>query len=134
MNGIVDIAKMLKERDNPQALGVSIGTVVSPMPNIQIRLSDKILLEKENLAISAHVLPGYERTAVVAMLADEPVGNIDAYVSAPPSTRYTVTKMNLQNVPATIEYTDSLKKGDKVILIPTADGQTFYVIDKVVIP
>lgn len=105
MNGIVELAKMFKERENQPHMGVQVGTVLTPPPDIRISMGEKIILSNENLIFSAHVLAGYQR------------------------------QMEIQsdvNLTGNITFTDSLVAGDKVILIPSADEQTYYVMDKVV--
>jgi hypothetical protein len=89
VDGISELAKMLKERENKNFQGITRGKVISPSP-IVIKLGDKIILStaKSNLIISETI------------------------------------KNKVLNA--------ALNAGDEIILIPTADGQVFYAIDKAV--
>lgn len=84
MDGISELAKLFKERENKPIMGIQIGKVLSPFPNVKIGLGDRIILDKENLVISELI------------------------------------------------YNKILESNDEVILIPTSDNQTYYVIDKAV--
>lgn len=48
MNGITELAKMLKERDNSDGYSPVIGTVIA-LPNIKIRLGDKVILTSSHI-------------------------------------------------------------------------------------
>lgn len=55
MDGITELAKLLKERENRDYLGPQIGTVVNPLPNIKIRMGEKILLTSSHLIIASRL-------------------------------------------------------------------------------
>ncbi|QEK13731.1 DUF2577 domain-containing protein (plasmid) [Crassaminicella thermophila] len=136
MDGISELAKMLKERDNQPYLGPQIGEVITPPPNIQIALGDKIILTKEHLVIAAHVLTDYQREINITgdIQTTEEGGSVTLQVNPAPTT-YTVVDGSVNGnvvITGTIKYTDTLKKGDKVILIPSTDEQTYFLIDKAV--
>jgi hypothetical protein len=103
MDAMTELAKLLKERDNPHTQSITIGTVLAPPPEIKIKLNDSIVLTKSQLVFSSHMLSNYNRTA----------------------------KIN-GGEPSTIEFIDTIKSGDQVIIVPTVDGQTYYVVDKAV--
>ncbi|SCY92970.1 DUF2577 domain-containing protein [Alkaliphilus peptidifermentans] len=114
MNGIVELAKILKARDNIINSGIQIGVVISPLPNIKIALGEKIILTKRHLVFASHILDNYQRKY-----------KVNGSIQLPDvSTSYSGE--------GTIELTDGLETGDKVILIPTKDEQVYYVIDKAV--
>ncbi len=121
------LADMFKERNNQVYLGPQVGTVISPPPNIRVKLGDEIILEKSRLVIAAHVLAGYKRS-----FQGQSSGSI--ITKTPPSPEvysdYTVLE-SLDNT-GDITYTDTLKAGDKVILIPSSDDQQYFIIDKAV--
>lgn len=48
INGITELAKMLKQRENTDGYSPVIGTIIE-LPNIKIRLGDKVILT------SAHI-------------------------------------------------------------------------------
>ena len=59
MNGISELAKMFKDRDNVHYLGPQIGKVINPLPAIKVSLGNQIILEKDNLLIAGHVYQHY---------------------------------------------------------------------------
>lgn len=48
MNGIEEIAKLFKNRDNPDEYGPVFGRIEA-LPDLKIRLNDKILLSADNI-------------------------------------------------------------------------------------
>lgn len=92
MDGISELARLFKERDNKPYMGPIVGNVVSPLPDIKIQIDNNIILNISNLVISNH------------------------------------TYMHYKNIDDTW-----LVIGDKVILIPSTDEQTYFLIDKAVI-
>ncbi|WDV47128.1 DUF2577 domain-containing protein [Clostridiaceae bacterium M8S5] len=118
MEGISEFAKLFKERDNKPYLGPQLGTVQSKFPDIKISLGDNVLLTKKNLYFSSHITKHFEREFEIE------AKEVKFEQEMPSITKY--------QSKGKIKYKDVLKKGDKVILIPTTDEQKYYVIDKVV--
>lgn len=139
MDGISELAMLFKERENKDYLGPQVGKVVSPLPDIQIALGDRIMLTKDNLLFASHILEGYEREFSVE-------GGIQFSQSNPGETsnssvgehgihNHTVDNINIDTgylSTGKIKWTESLKAEDEVILIPATNQQQYYVIDKVV--
>ncbi|USK54365.1 DUF2577 domain-containing protein [Cytobacillus solani] len=110
---MTDLAQLLKDRENKPYLGPQVGKVISPPPGIKVQLGDKIILDNDHLVIAASVLSGYEREITIdgaTTTAASPITKIDGK----------------------LKFNDSLKAGDEVILIPSTDEQTYYLIDKAV--
>ena len=78
----VELARLLKERNNRPNMGVVIGKVIRELPDLLVSIGDEIILDEELLIAN--------RIYSLALLA-----------------------------------------GDQLILMPSSDGQTFYVMDKV---
>lgn len=100
-SSIVELAKLMKERDNAKQVSFVLGKVVSSYPNLKISDGDDIILSSENLIVTAHLLP-HKRS-------------------------YSTSEHG-----GTISFTDSLVKGDKVVMISSSDGQKYIVLDRVV--
>ncbi|WDV48218.1 DUF2577 family protein [Clostridiaceae bacterium M8S5] len=138
------LAKLFKERENISYLGPQIGEIIMPPNDIKIALGDKIVLEKENLIFSSYILNSYSRQFEIksdenniTFEQDNPGEAFNKEVSGatPPIHLHKISKMNISTnyeSTGTITFTDTLKKGDLVLLIPTTDEQKYYVIDKVV--
>lgn len=106
MNGILELAKILKERENQPYEGYVIGEVVDDFPNIKIKLGENIHLDASHLVFAAHLLSDYSRQCEIF----DSVGVISG-------------KLKL---------TDTIKKDEKVILVPSQNSQSYIVIDKAV--
>ena len=50
MNGITELAKLLKERENSDSYSPMFGTVIE-LPNTKIRISDKVILTDSHLML-----------------------------------------------------------------------------------
>lgn len=101
-DGLTELAKLFKERDKKTPPSITIGTVIKPPPEVEIRLNEIIVLKKDKLIFSAHMLSGYKR------------------------------RFKFTNIEDMAEWTDTIVEGDEVIIIPTVDNELFVVIDKVV--
>lgn len=130
MDGISEFAHMLKARDNRPHLGPQIGIVVSPPPGLKVRLGDKILLDASRLVVAAHVLEGYTRQAEITGLR-----GVVTLVKPPPPDDPEESEtwgVNGTELAGAMEFTDGLKTGDEVILIPATDEQTYFLVDRAV--
>lgn len=102
MDSITELAKLFKDRENPSMQGICIGKVLSTPPNLKITVNG-FILDKSNLVVSKHLLNTYTTSG-------ETVGDHGQHTHA-------------------IE--DMLKNGDKVIVIPSVNDLTYFIIDKV---
>ena len=50
MNGITELAKLLKERENSDGYSPMFGTVIE-LPNTKIRISDKVILTDTHITL-----------------------------------------------------------------------------------
>jgi len=111
---IISIAKQFQNAKNggKQFEGFLIGDVVAELPDIKIQIDPAIILDKTNLIFAAHVLPDYVRDYEL----------------------YDITDINLVNrrSDGKIKWTDKLKSGDKLILVPSSNDNMYIVIDKAV--
>lgn len=125
MDGISQLASLLKERDNPNNMGIQVGTVLEAFPNIRVALGEKIILDKTNLFFSAQVLNEYKTILEVEGANNVITTNNQTIIKEEDSQGNNCIQVK-------VKWTNELAKGDEVILIPTADNQKFYLIDKVV--
>lgn len=106
-----------------ESMEVSIGKVIAPPPNLRVAWNN-IILEKEQLYISERILVGHKRTIrghikSAVLLADCGCGNKHLHGQ---DNDYT----------ATMIYTDTLKVGDLVSVVPLKKAQQFIITDKLV--
>lgn len=143
MDGISELAKMLKERETRPYMGPRVGEVVSPPPEIKVALEEGIILDKKHLVIAAHILNGYQREELIEgdIIITGAEGQA-TYVQPPPPDNPEISESwgfigktveGCEKISGKITYTDTLKLGDKVILVPSTDEQTYFLVDKAVI-
>lgn len=118
------LAKLFKERENFTAPSITTGIVISPPPEPQIRLNEVVILYKERLIFSSHLLEGYGRKIKIT---DTDCGTTT--VAGDPSHTHNIAELHIDT---TMEWTDTLLPGDEVILMPTMDKQLYYVSGKAV--
>lgn len=121
-DGLTELAMMFKSNEPKTTPSMTTGFVIASPPEPQIRLNDVIVLDKENLIFAASIVEGYERrlkftdtdcgTTTVASQHNHGIATI--------------------NVDTFAQWTDTIKPGDEVILMPVADGQLYFVLDKAV--
>lgn len=125
----IELAKLFKNRDNPNRIGAILGTVVSKDPLKISILEGNAILEKEELYITHGML---EKEYKFKLSANGGVGDI--------TTKATTEKTEeLININITEENKDKtnlklyfeLEKDDKVLLIPAESEQVFFIVDKV---
>ncbi|MGE1061798.1 DUF2577 domain-containing protein [Megasphaera paucivorans] len=112
-----------------QLQGIMVGIITAPPPDIKVMVNN-IELTKDDIYISEYLLIGYERTAkghLVSATQDRSGGSGDA--------AYESHNHDINNeYTDTIVYTDTLKVGDRVSVIPVygQDAQLYIIEDKVV--
>lgn len=97
--------------------GFYVGVIEVAPPEIQVRLGPEIILYKENLIISAAVLKDYEREFEIME------GKEITIAGSIPNTFTAKGK---------IKWTDEIKIGDKVILVPAQNDNMYILIEKAV--
>jgi hypothetical protein len=117
MDGITEFAKELKKRDNKVFQSIGIGTVISAPPAIKIQFNG-FVLGKDRIVVAEHLLPTYKRDTLPAITVSS--------ASIPDHGSHT----HAVDI-ADITFTDTLKQGDKVIVVPTVDDAIYFIIDKV---
>lgn len=128
-DGLTELAMLFKERDSKESLSITTGRVVSAPPEPRIMLDEVILLDSSNLIFASHLISGYERRLKFKEVDWGTTTTVNDGGQGASSHKHFV---NLTNEDVLIEWTDTLKQGDEVILIPVQDGQLYYVMDKAV--
>lgn len=60
MDQITELAKIIKARDNPTIVSMTTGIVISPLPNIVVKLNDIVTLDQTKLMVAEHIYLHYE--------------------------------------------------------------------------
>lgn len=125
-----DLADEFKKRNNKAPMGPIVGIVVSEPPELKILISDgQIKLENEHLYMCQHAMKDYEREFEIENTTDVTSNTNGVNVGDHGSHSHVLTNIALKS---TIKWTDTLKVGDEVLLIPSTSEQMYFIIDKVV--
>lgn len=143
VNSIVSNMHKIAQSHSP--VGISIGTVLSPPPEIKIAWNN-IILEAEDLYIDQFLLPNYQR----ALKGNEEIPKAEGDIKTSTKNkqggagkpRYVSHAHKINNsydasikgeYKASAIYTDcGLLAGDLVSLLPIEGGQKFIVLGKVI--
>jgi len=102
VDGITELALMFKKRENQPVQGICVGKVLAPPPQLKITVNG-FILENEDLVVANHLLATYTSSSTnIATHGDH---------------SHTVS--------------DILQAGGRVIVMPSADNATYFILDKV---
>lgn len=127
MDAMTEFAKMFKDRNNNTPPSITTGIVITPPPEVQIRLTNNIILDKTRLVFSAHMLKDYYRE-IHLKFNDENCGTTNVVAGH----SHIVETLNVDTTDANYTTTDTIVAGDEVIIMPTVDEQLYFVFDKAV--
>ena len=129
MNYAVELAKELKNRNNIVRTGNLLGIVLSITPLKIGILGNEVMLDNTNCFICNSLVENLKRNASIEIkaytvnaTANDTNGDSISSISISTKTDYD----------AVITYRDILKINDKVLVISDVLGQTFFIVDKVV--
>lgn len=123
--GIVNTITEISKGCNP-ITGVR-GKIIKSPPEIEIAYNDAIL-DKKDIWISEYLLKGYERTAKGHIVSEtQPRSGGGGYAEFASHT-HEINNDYTDN----IIYTDTLKPGDYVAMLPIDGTKQYFVLDKVV--
>lgn len=106
----VKLAKELKKRNNPRPSEPLLGDVISVEPLKIAIMNNQVILTDSLCYLCSNLVSNSKGAAfVLDSVADH--GSV--------STNGTIT------------YSDILKAGDKVMCVPTAGGQKYFIVDKI---
>lgn len=134
MDALTVLARMFKDNENPISVSMSTGIVITPPPRAQIRLNETVILYNNQLVFAAHILDDYEREIELEGELKFNDANCGTIVNAAGTGSIVAlnvdTTFEAKKVKSTTK--DTLKEGDEVILLPTADEQLYFVLAKAV--
>lgn len=144
------LAKNLKGFENPNKFGNVVGKVIKPLPELQISINnEEIILYPEQLYLDEKWWNDYTRefeikesdfdlkgdtfslTANPCVIQDTTPASPRLVATIPEGQTTDVQIAGKANNTGSIKYTDTLKEGDLVLLIPTFDEQTWFVSGKI---
>lgn len=135
-NALTKIALIIKARDNPKWLGAVTGEVVKAPPELEVKLESGITIKNKKIMISIEKIIGYKRTySLEGNITEYSFDNTTKTDGVPQHPPHPISKLagsGTYKAEGSIEWTDTLKIGDTVLMLPTNDHKYFYLIDKVV--
>ncbi|MEH6940772.1 DUF2577 family protein [Bacillus sp. JJ722] len=136
MDGIIELAKMFKKNENQPYDGYFVGRVIADFPDIKIEIDKNIILDKSHLVFAASLLKGYTREYEIfeadVQFTDSQCGS----TTVESLHSHGIESLNVDTTTlkskGKIKWTDTIKKDDEVILVPSQNSQSFIVIDEAV--
>ena len=137
-NRILKIMENRGKMSNPQTIGIAL--VTSAPPNLKVQYKN-IELDKDNIWINESLLDTYIRefqTEKSKMNLQGETALALAGVTGQATENPTGHKHPIQfqsqdyTAEGKIKFIDTLKKGDKLAILPTEDNQDFIILSKVV--
>lgn len=131
------VAGEIKKRDNPVFIGIQIGTVTKPLPDIEIKVG-AVELDKTQLVFAEYLLQHKRKLKVMSLSANlshsKDAGATSQELDPPYKHSHDIAVANgsFSLSDSDVEYLDELKVGDEVIVMAAQDQQTYYVIDRAV--
>ncbi|ERI06458.1 DUF2577 domain-containing protein [Aneurinibacillus aneurinilyticus] len=131
------MAEELHARNNPVFVGIQVGTVTKPLPDIEIQVGE-IELDKTQLVFAEYLLQHKRKlkiTSSSASLSHSKDAGATSQELDPPykhSHDIAVANGSFSLSDSDVEYLDELKVGDEVIVMAAQDQQTYYVLDRAV--
>lgn len=102
MDAMTELAKLFKDRNNPSIQGICIGKVLSPPPDLKIAVNG-FVFDRSDIVVAKHLINTYSTNNAV-------IGDHGQHSH---------------------ELEDILQSGDQIIVIPSINNVTYFVIDKV---
>lgn len=120
------MAQAIKDRDNPNMIGMVTGKVISPLPSLAVSIMEGQIVIK-NAYIADYLLKGYTRRVNIKTAAANGSTN-----SASCSDGSHSHKVVTAGIPDTdVATLDELKAGDTVIVY-SSDNQNYFILGKAV--
>lgn len=130
-----DITAIFKARDNPDWVGAVTGEVMAPPPAIEVKLFNDIVVKANKIIICEEKKAGYLRefalTGEITEYSFQNTTNTEVASNHSHPIKSLAGKGTF-SAEGEIRWTDELKKGDKVLMLPTNGHELYYLIDKVV--
>lgn len=132
---INDLASLFRKLENPEWIGAVTGEVLSPPPRLVVKLYNGIEVKANKIIVCEEKRAGYIREfSLEGKITEYTMDNTTSTEVASNHSHAVKSLAGKGSYKATgkIEWTDELKKGDKVLMLPTNEHEKFYLVDKVV--
>ena len=126
----IELAKELKKRDNKEPFEPVIGDVISIEPLKIAVYGNTTILEPKDCYMCSAMVERFLRKA------DMRIKSYSVGINTTDSAGHSNSSMTVNDkadYDVEITFKEIIKVGDKLLCLPTGNGQMFYIIDKVVI-
>jgi len=120
-----ELAKEIKKNKPPKVTGPCIGDTISVSPFLVKILNGSIILDSENAYVCRQLLERKSKFKAKGNL--EQSGTLNASCSVSSHSSYSADGQFTQE--GDIELDIVWKPGDKVLVVPAGDGQSFFIVD-----
>ncbi len=132
---ILKLAGIISQRNKPVWLGAITGEVVNPPPNLQVKIQNNLIIKSHKIMIAIEKINGYFRE--YSLEGDITEYNLKNTTSTEIASNHahaikSLVGKGIYKARGKITWTDTLKKGDLVLMLPTNKSEYFYLIDRVV--
>lgn len=123
-SAIIGIMREEGSVHNPPS--IMLAEVIAPPPDLLIKIGD-IQIGKPNILIADYLLADYQRK-----YSQTGKGTIISKTPPAPEKYSEYTVLESLDDSGQITWTDTLKSGDTITVMPTCDGQTYIILARVV--
>ena len=125
------LAQILKGHENPKLIGVSIGKVTKTSP-LTVSIADGLitLAEGEELTV-CEKLKKTKYDAKFTWTGGSLTASIEGETESHETVTGAVTGSTKGTEEGSITIDPKIKKGDKILVVPTADEQSWIAIDRI---
>lgn len=127
------LLEKLIHQKGKNGFGIELATVISPPPELKIRIDNMTLnLEGDDLIVCEHLLDHEREYSTISAIADS---DMSTWSESPPHQSHTHNHKVLSITAARqkIIIHTKLKEGDRVVAMALPGGQQYLIWDKVVV-
>lgn len=144
MDNYREIAKLVKYSQKNKWAGVVLGTVEVAPPDLQVRVNPKLLLKRHQICVAKEKVIGYTREFKIKgkikeftlenVTIETTSSNTEAGPGPHPHPHGTIEgtmtgQAGTFEFDGILKWTDELKVGEQVILIPTNQNSIFFLLN-----
>lgn len=130
LSGLFGIIQSEGAKRNPPS--ICVGVVVTPPPNLSIKIGDLVLL-KDDLKVADYLLLDYKRKLEIkGKLQCETNETGGGSGDASFASHNHAINADVKITEGELIYKDTIKAGDEVAMLSSYDGNMYYVLFKVV--
>lgn len=128
-SGLIDMMRNEGAAFNPPS--ICLGEVLTAWPDISIKVGD-LPIYKDDIKIADYLVGNYRRQINISGELQGKTNEVSGGSGYDSFASHSHEVSGNSNLIGSVEYTDTLQKGDEVVLLPLEDGNTYIVLARVV--